>query len=62
MTDKEKLVALLREWDVPFEEAEGGTVLIVYEGTSPKTTGYTCFFTTFTFSPEGTFVSIGAWE
>lgn len=74
MTDKEKLLALLSEWGVPYkqedipsqpEERGERAVIIGLTGDFPETdkvTGYTGFFTSFEFSLDGEFVRMGAWE
>jgi hypothetical protein len=70
VTDKEKLVALLQEWDVPFAEEldQGEQVISVGTDTytlkaiSPKVIGYPGFYTAWTFDAEGKFVNVGAWE
>ena len=63
MTDKDRLLALLGEWEVPFTDDEDG-VTVGGRGRrdSSKVTGYSGFFTTFEFSADGTFERMGAWE
>lgn len=68
MTDKEKLIALLNEWGVPFSQhvvvdpdSPGQIVGVGREG-SDKVSGYSGFFTDFEFDLEGKFQCMGAWE
>lgn len=74
MTDQERLITLLDEWDVPHEEEDIpsqpgecpavsvniGRVRNLRE--SSKVTGYGGFFTSFEFDLDGKFVRVGAWE
>ncbi len=66
MTDREKLVALLTEWAVPFWDGPISVLVGLQETEdsfdSPKVTGYPGFATAFEFTPDGTFVTMGAWE
>ena len=59
MTDREKLKALLTEFDVEFEE-EGNDV-VCREG-KRNIDGYGQFVTVFKFDAEGKFLIMGAWE
>ncbi len=66
MTDKEKLIALLDEWGVPYF-AGPDFVSVGYGPKCPliessKVDGYCGFFTDFEFDAEGNFVKMGAWE
>ncbi len=70
-TDKEKLKALLTEWDVPFVEEKNENVIAVgnppftsstFFVPSEKVTGYMGFFTAFEFTDDGKFIQMGAWE
>lgn len=72
MTDRDKLLALLGEWDVPWQQDDplpdnDAVVLITVGGwglkrDSDKITGYGGFYTTFEFDADGMFVRMGAWE
>jgi hypothetical protein len=69
MTDKEKLVALLKEWGVVYNDSPNiynGVNQVVlstdHYGKNSKVTGYSGFATEFTFDSEGKFVNIGIWE
>lgn len=59
MSDKEKLIALLIEFGVGFQD--GGNVVTCRQGMA-KVDGYGDFYTTFTFDDEGRFIDIGARE
>lgn len=67
MTDREKLLALLNEWGVPYLEEHSGCVLVGnYAPGMPvnpeKIDGYSGFYTSFDFDTEGQFLKMGAWE
>ena len=59
MTDREKLIKLLDEFGVEYL-----TVFtdIYCREDSKKVVGYTGFYTAFSFTEEGEFISIGAYE
>ena len=73
MTDKDKFIALLKEFCIPFKEECVEDLSIHYEITfgydiygeferSPKVTGYVGFFSCWEFDEDGKFVLTGAWE
>ena len=66
MTDKEKLVALLTEFGVEFEDERNknestGSFLICKEGAT-RVDGYRDFYTLFGFDKDGKLMQMGAWE
>lgn len=64
MTDKEKLEALLREWDVPFKEDTLRRLVLdsEFDEGDTKVVGYMGFFAAFEFSADGAFLKVGFWE
>lgn len=70
MTDQEKLVALLREWGVPFSarrlEYKNRTInevkISADDQASPRIEGYFSFYTVFEFDGDGKFNLVGIWE
>jgi hypothetical protein len=70
VTDQQKLTDLLTGWDVHYEvhqKKDGNTAVFVLDSLNDdnqtdKVTGYTGFFTKYVFSPDGTFIEMGAWE
>ena len=67
MNDKERLVALLRDFGVGFKEEEttskGENIIqVVCEQGSDRVGGYRGFLTAFEFDRDGTFKTMGAWE
>ena len=66
MTGKQKLKALLDEWDVPYyedgKEIVIGSSLDVKITDSPKVDGYIGFYAAFEFGADGTFAKVGIWE
>jgi hypothetical protein len=60
MTDKEKLVKLLREFGVGFDDS--CKTEIVCEQGEEKVEGYCGFHTAFKFHEDGSFEHMGAWE
>ena len=66
MTDREKLIALLAEFGVGFEQGgvpgiRGNNNVICREGRA-KIDGYSMFCTIFEFDEQGQFIKMGAWE
>ena len=73
MTDYEKTKAFLDDLGIEHEvndrvmtkwvgaEKTERINITLYEG-GEKVTGYSGFFTTFLFTPDGKFVEVGAWE
>lgn len=70
MTDKEKLLALLKEWGVSYKDDPNfynpalNQVILeanAYADTA-KVVGYNGFVTEFTFDKDGKFTNIGIWE
>jgi hypothetical protein len=60
MTDKERLLALLKDFGItPKEYAETAVRLAAGEG---GVEGCTDFFCDFVFTPEGKFADVGVWE
>ena len=59
MTDKEKLMKLLNEFEIGYE-LYGNNEIICKEGN--KIDGYMAFFTYFSFDENGKFVEMGAGE
>ena len=74
MTDKEKLIELLKSFGVPFKEERCKSNNGWYEGVefgnplyeeweeSDKVSGYYGFYTHFEFDETGKFICVGAWE
>jgi hypothetical protein len=66
VTDRDKLLALLDGWDVPYttdSKIRGQFLIIVGGGSdSPKIDGYLGFYTMFVFDEDGAFLLMGAWE
>ena len=65
-TDKEKLMALLTEFEIGFEQGgvpgmRGNNNVICREGQA-KINGYSMFCTVFEFDKDGRFIQMGAWE
>jgi proteasome assembly chaperone (PAC2) family protein len=61
LTDKEKLVALLTEFGVQFEDDTQHGKIVCTSG-STKVSGYNGFYTDFAFDENGKFIELGAWE
>jgi hypothetical protein len=70
MTDREVLTEMLTRAGVVFREtdliekhkAAGRTGIFCQEGDGPRNEGYTSFVAAFTFEPDGSLYSVGAWE
>jgi len=62
MTDKEKLMTLLTEFGVEFQEDNDDRNDIVCEEGYAKVWGYWDFYTRFEFNKEGKFIQMGTWE
>lgn len=63
MTDLEELCTLLTKWGVGFRlEPEDDSVQVILETGMPKIDGYNGFYTIFSFSREGAFEEVGAYE
>ena len=60
MTDKEKLVKLFEEFGIGFTETDDGGIHCT-QGDA-KISGYCGFSTEFTFTKDGSFVEMGAYE
>jgi len=59
MTDRERVIVLLKDLNVGFEEYEETVVL---EGGMEKVSGYPCFYIKFSFDRNGKFEDVGAYE
>lgn len=59
MSDKEKLLNLLKDFGVEFREVDGA--IECHEGME-KVVGYSCFYVQFTFNDDGSFANLGAYE
>lgn len=59
MTDKEKLIFLLKEFGIGFDDVCND---VTCEQGMNKVSGYSCFFTRFEFDTNGKFIEMGAWE
>lgn len=64
MTDFEKWEQFLDDFGIGYnvETRDGQPVLIVMEQGLSNVSGYNGFFTDVSFTPDGKFLSIGAWE
>lgn len=62
MTDYEQLTAMFGFAGIVFETDPERTFVQTEAGAGPKNEGYAGFATTFTFKPDGSLESIGAWE
>ena len=64
LTDKEKLEELLKEFGVEFSITphNTGEWAVECRKGDTKVDGYSGFFTRFTFTADGKFKDIGAWE
>jgi len=61
MTDKERFIALMTDFQVPITSSVG-VIVIEAEGNSSMVKGYMGFIAEFSFTSEGKFVSVGIWE
>jgi hypothetical protein len=59
MTDKEKVISLLTELGIGFEDESN--IIHCHEGMS-KVEGYIRFYMNWTFDENGKFINIGIWE
>lgn len=59
LTDKEKLVNLFKEFGVEFIDED---IYITCEQGGEKVKGYYGFVTIFSFTEDGKFINMGAWE
>ena len=59
MTDRERVIVLLKDLNVGFEEYEETVVL---EEGMEKVSGYPCFYIKFSFDRNGKFEDVGAYE
>jgi len=63
-TDKEKFIALMQQFNIQFSKSEGGNTLFIevgdYWGNVENTTvdGYSGFFCSYEFTPEGEFIKM----
>ena len=61
MSDRDKLMKLFTEFGIKFTEA-GKDIVCEDQGPGTKITGYGGFVTDFTFTEDGQFVEMGAYE
>lgn len=59
MTDKDKLIILLKAFKIGFKD--NGKIIRCEEGMD-KVEGYSMFWTDFEFDESGKFIQMGAWE
>lgn len=62
MTDKEKLIALLTEFGVDFEQTRKVADDLSSPGKSIKVEGHLGFYTLYEFNNDGSFKEMGAYE
>ncbi len=66
MNDRQRLTDLLDSFGVIWTQGEftptdtDAITITAHDG--PKNAGYHGFFTAFEFTPEGEFITVGAWE
>jgi hypothetical protein len=61
-TDKERLVELLNDFGVEFDEEEAGRDIVLRAKKHEKVQGYTGFAAVWTFDRDGKFRGVGIWE
>lgn len=64
MTHLEKFIALYEEFgiELEIEKNDKGSMVLLWQGSDEKLTGYSMFFSAVQFDKDGNFIEQGFWE